>query len=151
MQLFAVERVTEVESSDHFKQRSRNRQISATKAAETKRARLLTEVGGWEIEIVREPTYQLIRLAIDSYNAHQRERGECGGAASIKSDEGFLDRITVNFIRHRMTEYDARLANLYGKAGKTEARELLRAKILTAISRTYPELYIECARQLGGP
>jgi hypothetical protein len=68
--------------------------------------------------------------------------------ASVHSDKDFLDRITVNYIRHELSVYDEKIDDLFGKIGKHEAFELLNQKIYTEIGRVFPRLRKEARRQL---
>jgi hypothetical protein len=43
-----------------------------------------------------------------------------------QSDPAFLERITVNFIRHELTEYDESLQEVAGRMGVDEAMALMR-------------------------
>jgi len=59
-----------------------------------------------------------------------------------------LRRITVNHLRHNLSDYDRRLDDLFGKVGKSEAYIILNRKIYTSIADTYPDLAEECERQM---
>lgn len=85
-----------------------------------------------------------IKKAIKSYNYNS----DGLSFASPKDDPELLDRITVNYIRHELSQYDHGLASLWGRVGKGEAYLLLNKKIYTAISAQYPELKSECAKQM---
>ena len=43
-------------------------------------------------------------------------------SASPENDSEFLDRITVNYLRHELTSYEAELAGLYGLIGRVGRR-----------------------------
>jgi len=60
----------------------------------------------------------------------------------------FLDRITVNHLRHELSSYEAELAALFGKTGRAEATAVIRKRVYRAIADAYPELAAECGRQL---
>jgi hypothetical protein len=59
----------------------------------------------------------------------------------------FLDRICVNYLRHRFSPYDDALTQIKGQVGAPEAKTLLRIRVYEAIAKTYPELEYECYRQ----
>ena len=61
-----------------------------------------------------------------------------------------LHRITVNFLRHAVGNYDDEIANLFGKTGKQQAYLLLKNRILEKIAQCYPFLQEECQRQSHG-
>jgi hypothetical protein len=75
----------------------------------------------------------------------QRFRGS-GEPKSVDDDAPahFIDRITVNYLRHEHTDYDY-LLNLAGK--NDIARRWLRNHVLDQIARRFPELADECDRQ----
>ena len=141
------------------KEKSRNRRKGAKKAVETKRAKLMNEVRNWEIEIgVSTSLDAVVNAAIDHFNERLRyyedrdlERGKEyfeRERVSIHSDKDFLDRITVNYIRHELSAYDEKIDDLFGKIGKHEAFQLLNQKIYTEIGRVFPQVREEARRQL---
>jgi hypothetical protein len=70
------------------------------------------------------------------------------GKTGFRSDdEDFLCRITVNYVRHQMTNYEDSLRKIAGKVGTKEAYLHLKSKVLDAIAEAYPELAAECVRQ----
>lgn len=156
MQLWLKERVEAAEATDAFHDRvakAQRRSESSKKAAETKREELKRLVQTIKITVIRESLDDLTHAAIESYNlrgiyreALQR-RGEWFLRATEDSDPDFLDRITVNYIRHELTSYDELMHSLVGLVGRREAQMLLRGRLMDAIAATYPEFAIECARQ----
>jgi hypothetical protein len=54
-----------------------------------------------------------------------------------------IDRWTVNYARHRLTDYDRLHHGLNAQDVKR-----LRDRVLSAIAQTYPELADECRRQI---
>ena len=61
----------------------------------------------------------------------------------------FLERITVNYVRHRLTSYDRNLERVAGQIGVALAITAIRKRIYAAIAETYPHLAPECERQLA--
>lgn len=101
---------------------------------------------------------ELIERAITSYNNRQMykawrkyERGYGDEfrifEADQNSDPQFLERITVNFIRHRLTSYDNLLANTHGKLSKQTAIDIIQRRVFTAMVDVYPEYRNEIKRQ----
>jgi len=86
-------------------------------------------------------------LLEDRFHYNARERVWGSASASESSDERFLDRITVNYVRHELTNYDGLLASLHGKVGIAEAKELVRERVYDAICDAYPALLEECLDQ----
>ena len=67
--------------------------------------------------------------------------------ATESSDEAFLARITVNYVRYMLTNYDGLLRALHGKVGIKEAMELVREQVYDAIAAVYHHLAQECFNQ----
>jgi len=149
MKLYRLSRVEEIEEAEQFNafmQKSALRKNAATKAVGTKKQKLLEELASWEIVIESRPIHEVRRDAIEMYNAFHGMRDD--RYASSTSDAGFLERITVNHLRHALSNYDERLEQLFGRVGKTEAYMLLNEKIMYAIAAEYPSLANECERQI---
>lgn len=88
-----------------------------------------------------------IRIAaISAYN-HLHGKSDNFRPATSNSDPSFVDRITVNYIRHEQTNYDKSLQLISRKVGKAHAYALLKNRVLSAISQEYPELQEECTSQ----
>lgn len=77
---------------------------------------------------------------------HYERRNEPVDTRSPGFDE-FLQRITVNYIRHVLTHYDQAIEETAGRVGKMDAINLLRKRVYGAISEAYPDLAGECERQ----
>ena len=65
------------------------------------------------------------------------------------ADSRTVQRWTVNYIRHNLTDYDEFLYNAKGKTGISFAYPLYRRAVLDRISDVYPYLCEECERQKG--
>ena len=144
--LYLESRVIAVEHSDVFKSLQANlaiRKASATKAILTKTNKLLTAVDVMKVDVTLMPLRDVHRLAIDSYNEHH---AESQNYASHKSDPAFLNRISVNFSRHELTEYDYALADVAGKTGITKAVDGIRQKVYSAIATVYKIFSVDCQR-----
>lgn len=155
MRLYLITRVSDVEQTDAYKQfteGNKSRVIGAAKATSTKKNRLLNEVSMWDISLKCKPVEVVIQDAIRSYNNFHEEllseRGHDYTEASPSSGVEFLNRITVNYIRHNLSYYDEKLERLFGKVGKMEAYIILNKKIYAKIGDIYPVLSEECKRQL---
>src|SRR4051794_11067818 len=107
---------------------------SARKAAETKRDSLLRQVAEMQVRVRAQPIARVRRLAVDAYNDRliDTERFEAE-PASETSDPAFLERITVNFIRHELTAYDQELETVAGRVGVQDAVQAIRRKVFAAI------------------
>ena len=65
------------------------------------------------------------------------------------ADSRTVERWTVNYIRHRLTEYDSFLFSAKGKTGISFAYPLYRKAVLEKIAEVYPSLEEECQRQIS--
>jgi hypothetical protein len=90
----------------------------------------------------RRPLNQVTKSAIASYS-----RANSKFAASVKSDPGFLERITVNYLRHECTQYERLLVEKFGHTGVNIAQRIVRRRVYEAIAEMYPELAHACAAQ----
>lgn len=120
----------------------------AKKAAESRRCDLLDEINRLSVSIPQLSRKELVFRACKHYNAYALERDKDSRADS-DSDKAFLDRITVNYLRHEMSIYEDSLDQVYGRIGAEAARGNIRMKVYEAIAETYPELAEECTRQLA--
>jgi hypothetical protein len=164
MQLFNLDRVEGIEASAEFKEAMTerlNRQPVAKKAIETKTRRTQEWASSLpEPELPALTKDELMRRAVDHYNARGGSRPDfviareerngnvyCWQPASVNSSADFLDRISVNYVRHVLTTYENRLLAAKGRVGAKEAKEAVRSKILGAIAVAYPWLSEECGLQ----
>ena len=153
-------RTKEVEDSIEFKdamEASNKRKKSAKQAVETKKDKVIEWVNGLTIEIPDYDKETLIKEACEHFNArkkYQKERYDEWALyhyedvnedyepdfslASPKSEDSFLARITTNYLRHCITDYEDELERLFGKTGKDEGHDFLQARINAAIHEKYP-------------
>jgi len=89
----------------------------------------------------------VVNDAIESYNNFHSYFDDFE-IVSINSDKDFLERITVNYIRHNLTNYEDELLKTFNKFGKHEVINLIKYNVLIAISNVYPHLKDECKRQI---
>lgn len=151
MRLYLKSRVEEVETSAEWtalKGEADKRKQSASKAVETKLQKLRVELAKLKISIIELSKDELIQKACDHYNSRQTYRGIEFEPAGPESNPRFIDRITVNYLRHVLTPYERELAEVKGKTGVGEAYMEISRKVFDAISDLYPWLKDECARQL---
>ena len=152
--LYLESRVAEIEATDRFRIAARKagrRKTAARKAVQTKLWTMEQYVAKLVVDVPLVERGELIQAACDHYNARRSPRtdgddGFC--AATPESDHSFLDRIAVNFIRHRLTRYEDRLIEIYGKVGTETAYCRIKYKVLGAIAAAYPDLAPECHRQM---
>ena len=102
------------------------------------------------LDALKAKAAQLKQRAAADYNRLWLERGCYEKFATAKSDEGFIRRICVNFIRHELSEYESQLDQAHGRINAETARTNIRRRILDAIAKAYPWLSDECRRQKKG-
>jgi hypothetical protein len=152
--------VGEIEALDEFKQlqqKALRRRESGIAAAEKRKLEYLDYLKNkMPVRVQPVELDKLLLDAIESYNAHRARRWErrnwdedfYSPPATKDSDESFLQRITVNYIRHNLTRYDALLSSQKGKMAKQDAIEIVQRRVFEAIIGTYPEYRDECERQM---
>jgi len=149
MQLFLRSRVEEIESSAawiDWETKSKKRSATVASAAEVRRAKTIAYVESLQIVVPKMSPDRLVETAVSHYNSLWSDRGR-EKCASSNSDSDFLNRISVNYLRHELSCYEQELSRIFGQTGADEARLLLRENILDAIGRVYPHLAGECNRQ----
>lgn len=140
--LFLTARVEEGEKSESFiahQPRRKKAQAAACATADRKRDELLDEVNALTFDVPRFPLPDLFAAAVTHWEALQSARGRFD-ADGRNADDATKKRWAVNFLRHRLTNYDARLGALYRRIGKTEAYFVIKARVNAAILDVYPEL-----------
>ena len=162
MRLYLRSRILGIERRKAFKAfvaQNQGRVAGARKAVETKEERTLATVRGWTISLKVMLPDELSKRALQSYNSHQQDRAmrrqdqgrdydEPNEAKLEGCEPAFLQRITVNFLRHNLTSYEEKLERLYGKIGTKKAYIALNKKIYDKIAEIYPHLADECRQQL---
>jgi hypothetical protein len=152
MRLYALTRVEAAESTVEFiaaKTKAARRVNGAKAAADTKRTALMQQIERMTVKVAL--VNNVTARAIKSYNAwnweKQIDRDRDFPPASFDSDPDFLQRITVNYIRHELTDYDLSILEAAKKVGADDARVAIKQKVLAAISAQYPALKLECDDQ----
>lgn len=165
MKLYLKSRVEQAEASAEFqkeysvaRKRSETAAKSASRAVETKINQLIEVVE--EMSSVDFPDLtkdELIKEACDHYNSqcfvpdHVIYKRDMNGRgfkeATPQSDENFLSRITVNYLRHMHSGYDDCLYETRGRVGKDEAAIHIKNLVLDSIAEKFPWLSQECRRQ----
>lgn len=153
LKYYRIERVVAAEAKDEFQiALAKKNQVRAKleKSIEARQAELLARVDQLEIKVQKIAHEELYKLAIEHYNS--LNAGKVNGFyATVTSDREFLDRITVNFLRHECSRYELFLAEVSRKIGVEEARIRIKERVLEAIAKAYPELESECDRQAPVP
>ncbi|CEA09280.1 hypothetical protein BN1051_02648 [Arthrobacter saudimassiliensis] len=147
MKLYARDRVLAVEATAEYRrarEASRTRQLAARERALAKKKEAVAVAQSLELRIDAEPWDAMRRKAIEHYNSRLRRSQS---PASLKTAPARLDRLTVNYLRHRQTSYEEELKEFKGVVGVGEAYLVVRNRILDLIAEAYPQLRAECDRQ----
>ena len=148
--LYNLSRVAEMERRPEVLealQKAAIRSETSRKSAKMQSKRLLEYIRNLNIEVPSMPEDVLIEKACSHYNGLWIGRGDYDRYASPLSPKHFLSRISVNFLRHEMTNYEDELARIFGKVGCVKGRVLLKSRILDKIGEVYPTLSKECRKQ----
>jgi hypothetical protein len=157
--LYLITRVEAAEASPGFaadREGTSRRRESARKATATKHAAMLAHLARVAVSVPVLDRDELVRRACRHYNRRKEEvamdRAERGQEtdytpATADSSPGFLDRISVNFLRHALSSFEDELAAVAGRVGVTDAYRAITRKVLDAIAAAYPHLKAECERQ----
>ena len=124
------------------------RRASAKKAAEQKRQETFAEYRrkADAVTVKRVSLQDLRAAAVEDKEAYEMWKGNYGCCAS-SAPEYVQRRWMVNFVRHRLTKYDADLYAMAGKVGVHEGYREYKAAVLDKIAIAYPELASECESQ----
>jgi hypothetical protein len=148
MKLYKISRVESIEKNEQFLidfEKTTLRRKSSLKMVETKKDNLLIQISELPISVEIIPRYELIPLVIDAYN----DRNYYKDYLTLRDlDQSTLERLTVNYIRHNLTEYEDHLYTIGDQVGKKEGARLLKEITNNCIGESYPDLTRECALQL---
>lgn len=148
MRLYGAQRVEQAEAGPEFaaaRTKAARRSEIARQAADRRRAQTMAAVEQLAITVPVIGRKELIERACRTYN--RLEASLFDESAGPGSDPAFIERITVNHIRHDLTEYDQALEDKYSLVGGDAAKAPIRERVYEAIARTYPHLAEECRRQ----
>ena len=153
MKLYSLNRIEKIEKTDNFKnikEKMMVRKMAGLKSAAIKREKALQELDRIKIT-VKAIDGDLFELAINSYNnfEHYKEVSRNNYFANYITESktelnpDFLHRITCNYIRHNLIEYDGMLEKyIKSKVGRENLYNILKKRIHTEIKRVYP--FINC-------
>ena len=148
MKLYKISRVELIEKNEQFLidfQKTMLRRKSSEKMVETKKDNLLIQISELPISVEFIPRNELVPLVIDDYN----NRNYYKDYLTLRDlDQSTLERLTVNYIRHQLTEYEYHLYTIGDQVGKKEGARLLKEITNNCIGESYPDLTRECALQL---
>lgn len=85
------------------------------------------------------------KLAVDAYN--RRYMKEKSDYIMLCHDSPFIDRLTVNYIRHNLTSYNENLLELLRKDKSRYAYKLFLKRLYGRIKQVYPDYSLDCDNQ----
>ena len=156
--LYFLPRVEKTETLEDFKaaqekylKRREQGKASARRQAEER----LKTAKSIPIRVQRLSDAEVLEDAIDHFNRRRGRRRFYDDddfyelqPADKDSDKSFLERITVNYIRHNLTSYDSKLLAQRGRIGGGDAVPIIRRRVFEEIAIAYPHLSDECDRQM---
>lgn len=152
--LYFLLRIENIEKLEDFKNaqtsyltRRNAGKLAAKKQSETRLEKARTML----IRVRRLSQDTVLKNALDHFNNRRRwHNGDYYDftPADENSDVSFLERITVNYIRHELTTYDSKIFAQRGRIGGEKAIPIIRRRIYEEIACAYPYLEDECDRQM---
>lgn len=115
-------------------------------AALATRAELIAAANIVDVSVPAMSLPRLIRLS----TAHYNELNPGKRAADFASDEAFMTRICVNYLRHACSGYDSHrdfIRQMASPKDRAEIGAVIKGRILRSIANTYPMLIEEARRQ----
>lgn len=153
MKLFDLARVESVENTDEFvawRVKSAKRSATGRDVASARAEVVFDSVEEYPVRVRVWKRERVIRAAIESYNAWHPDAEY---PATRQSDEDFLTRISHNFVRHNLTNYEEGLEHLQeAHAGQPGARGIydqFSDRILERVHNLYPWLPRHRSRPAG--
>ena len=150
-------------------EKAQKRKQSAAKAVETKEQKLISMMNDVadKIHVKIIPEDKLIHKVLCQHEQREREQSIYRGdyiyhsydrnlaLKTLQQAEGTdadyydtLVRWVVNYIRHKLTNYDRDLINLNGQTGKDRAYTSYKQIVLQKIAEVYPQYAQECENQM---
>ena len=136
MRLYDMRRVEAAEREPEFAGRGsgESRRAGAAKAVRTKTEKICRWASAVPIDY-NFPASVDTAIRRGRATAHPRSNPSDGRAA-------------VNYLRHRCTTYDDRLAESFGRVGTKLAHAIIKNRILERIAESFPELAAEARSQM---
>lgn len=153
---YFLPRIERIETTEDFKTAQTaylTRRKAGKLAAKTQTEARIEKARTMIIRVERLPETEVLEKAIDHFNYRCRWRKWdddyfISPLADEDSDPRFLERITVNYIRHELTSYDSNIFQQRGRIGGDAAVSIIRRRVFEEIACAYPYLSDECERQM---
>jgi hypothetical protein len=118
-------------------EKAERRRQSSSKSIKDRKERLLTWAEEYPIKLPNIPREKLMKDAYDSWYWYKYDDDYEYDDEVISSENDFIHRITINYVRHDLTKYEELLEEIKGKVGIGEAYECLKHRIIEAIENKY--------------
>lgn len=154
MYLWKETDVTDAEQNKEFLEHLEKRKVHQKRAAAAVRTkeekmRVILNAAIKQIKVKEYDYEEVVEQALAAKQAWYDCTGQDDRYVRF-ADSRTIQRWTVNYIRHNLTDYDEFLYSAKGKTGISFAYPLYRKAVLDRISDVYPYLCEECERQKGG-
>ena len=145
-----IEKAMETETFAEEQKKIQQRRKQSEKAVQTKFDKTISDIQRQleKIVVKREDMDKVRKATISMKQQWYNSQDGIIPKTTYGADEATIERWMVNYIRHRLTTYDAELESLFRKIGKDHAQYILHDGILKKIAEVYPELKEECERQM---
>jgi hypothetical protein len=147
MRLYSLARVEAIEATQEFqaaREASRTRQLAARSRSLEKKQEAVAVAKAIELRLVADPYGVMREKSVAHFNGRLRRNQT---PMKIASQSKAMDRACVNYLRHRMSSYEAELKQFKGVVGVGEAYLIIRNRVLDLIAAEYPALAAEAERQ----
>lgn len=142
IKLYFQKRIEDIEREESFiqlKAKAAIRQISAKKSIAQRKEKFLSEISKYQPEIPVIPKEELFERAKKHYeeiNLYKYDKLR----NLMNPDDDFIVRISINYIRHELSDYESQLAVIAKKVGVDDAYQIIREKVNEEIIKVYPYL-----------
>jgi hypothetical protein len=146
--LFSAERVEQAESTSEWQEQSRGEAARKRRAERTaSRANAMDRVRNFDVKVRNSELSRdfLVSAALAHYNDWKaQQRAKWGKSPHIpntlaNTPPEDVERITLNYIRHNLTNYDAAIKKLAVADGSPEEYTVLRGRFFDALRRHFPD------------
>ncbi len=141
MKLYRLDKLTEIESGNWFKERyakSLKRREAAREVADRKFKETMDFINSIEIELPDWSKEVMFENAIEYYNMLWSYKGKDKYIYDYRDlDTETLERLTANYVRHGLTDYDYALSQLFNCVGVGAAHAILQERINTLVHDKY--------------
>jgi hypothetical protein len=149
MRLYKETRVLKLEEQPQFQEAKRNAEARSKRSKEIPEKKTQELLQAISLMPVPMPILDFNELRVGAIAHYNEQNSEHGKSAAPDSDKAFLDRITVNYVRHSLTQYECELEMVARRIGAPDARLAISERVLEAIAEVYLELASECYRQIS--